>query len=107
MERIEDLLVGTPVANRAKQTARETMGYFAGIVPLRGQLDRTRVVSDHLRAVHQTTIDSFANAMPFVELARALGEQSAAGTQSAFRSALCFAKPSRFPTFRCRIFPRI
>ena len=35
--------------------------------------------SDHLRAGHQQTIDSFANAIPFVELARALGEQSEAG----------------------------
>ena len=40
----DDLVVGTPVANRAKQTARETMGYYAGIVPLRGQIDRSRVV---------------------------------------------------------------
>ncbi len=31
----EDILVGTPVANRTKQAVRETMGYCAGIVPLR------------------------------------------------------------------------
>ena len=35
-------MVGTPVANRTRQTARETMGYYAGIVPLRGQIDRSR-----------------------------------------------------------------
>ena len=34
-----DVLVGTPVANRTRQSSRETMGYFAGIVPLRGQVD--------------------------------------------------------------------
>ena len=76
----DDVLVGTPVANRAKQTTHETMGYFSNIVPLRGQIDRTRAVSDHLGAVHEATMESFANAMPFVELARALGEQSHAGT---------------------------
>jgi hypothetical protein len=48
------------------------MGYFSGIVPLRGQVDRDRPFSDHLRRIHQTAIDSFANAMPFVELAREL-----------------------------------
>jgi non-ribosomal peptide synthetase component F len=48
------------------------MGYFAGIVPLRGQVDRGRPFSDHLRSVHQTAVDSFANAMPFVELVREL-----------------------------------
>jgi hypothetical protein len=80
----DDLVVGTPVANRSRQTARETMGYYAGIVPLRGPIDRSRVASDHLRAAHRLTIDSFANAMPFVELVRGLGEQSEAGYNPAF-----------------------
>lgn len=80
----DDLVVGTPVANRTRQNARETMGYYAGIVPLRGQIDRSRVASDHLRAAHQLTIDSFANAMPFVELVRGIGEQAAAGYNPLF-----------------------
>jgi hypothetical protein len=80
----DDLAVGTPVANRTRQTARETMGYYASIVPLRGQIDRSRVVSDHLRTAHQLTIDSFANAMPFVELVRGIGEQPAAGYNPVF-----------------------
>ena len=80
----EDLVVGTPVANRAGQNARETMGYYAGIVPLRGQVDRTRAAADHLRAGHRLTIDAFANVIPFVELARALSEKSAAGYNPIF-----------------------
>jgi non-ribosomal peptide synthetase component F len=60
------------------------MGYYAGIVPLRGQIDRARVASDHLRASHQQTVDSFANAMPFVELVRALGEKSEQGYNPLF-----------------------
>ena len=71
----EDILVGTPVANRTRQDVRETMGYFSGIVPLRGQVDRARPFSEHLRIVHQSTVDSFANAMPFAELVRAIGER--------------------------------
>src|SRR5260370_10379839 len=70
----EDMLVGKPVANRTKQAVRETMGYCAGIVPLRGQVDVDRPFSASLRAVHQTTVDSFANAMPFAELVPALGD---------------------------------
>ncbi len=70
----DDILVGTPVANRGKHAVRETMGYFAGIVPLRGQVDGKRTFSDGLRAVHQATADSFANAMPFAELVQALGD---------------------------------
>jgi hypothetical protein len=80
----DDLVVGTPVANRNKQSARETMGYYASIVPLRGQIDRTRIVADHLRAAHQLTIDSFSNAIPFVELVHALNEKSAAGYNPVF-----------------------
>ena len=79
-----DLVVGTPVANRTKQTARDTMGYYAGIVPLRGHVDRSRVVVDHLRAGHQLTVDSFANAIPFVELVHALGEKSEGGYNPLF-----------------------
>ena len=80
----KDVLVGTPVANRTKQVARETMGYFAGIVPLRGQVDADRPFSDSLRAVHQATVDSFANAMPFAELAPALGDLPAPGHNPVF-----------------------
>ena len=82
-----DIVVGTPVANRTKQDVRDTMGYFAGIVPLRGQVERERPFSEHLRAVHQTAVDSFANAMPFAELARALEER---------------ATPQRNPIFEVR-----
>jgi non-ribosomal peptide synthetase component F len=80
----DDLVVGTPVANRTRQAARETMGYYSSIVPLRGQIDRSRVASDHLRAAHQLTIDCFANAIPFVELVRGIGEQAAAGYNPVF-----------------------
>ncbi|MEO5720309.1 MAG: condensation domain-containing protein [Chthoniobacterales bacterium] len=79
-----DILVGTPVANRSKQTVRETMGYFAGIVPLRGRIERERKFSDTLRAVHQATLDAFAHAMPFAELTRALGESEAPGRNPVF-----------------------
>ncbi len=79
-----DILVGTPVANRSKQSVRETMGYCSGIVPLRGQIEGARTFSDTLRAVHQTTVDSFANAMPFAELVRALGESPAPGRNPIF-----------------------
>ncbi|HEY2799242.1 MAG TPA: condensation domain-containing protein [Chthoniobacterales bacterium] len=80
----EDLVVGTPIANRAKANSRETMGYYAEIVPLRGQIDRTRTAAEHLQAGHRLTINAFANAIPFVELAHALGETSATGYNPLF-----------------------
>jgi hypothetical protein len=80
----DDILVGTPVANRSTQAVRETMGYYSNIVPLRGQVDGTRLVSDHLRTVHRATMDSFGNAMPFVELVRALGNHATTGYNPLF-----------------------
>jgi hypothetical protein len=76
---IHDIVVGTPVANRIKQAVRETMGYCSGVVPLRGQVDADRPFSASLKAVHQNTVDCFANAMPFAELAHALGDTASPG----------------------------
>ncbi len=80
----QDILVGTPVANRTKQAMNETMGYFAGIVPLRNRVEPERSFSAGLRALHQTTVDCFANAMPFAELARALGDAGEPGHNPIF-----------------------
>ena len=80
----DDIVVGTPVANRSRQNVRETMGYFAGIVPLRAQIERDRPFAASLRAVHQTTVDAFANAMPFAELVQALGDAPSPGHNPAF-----------------------
>ena len=79
-----DIVVGTPVANRHRQTVRETMGYFAGIVPLRGQVDLRRSFSQSLQEVHQATVDSFANAMPFAELVHAVGDLPSPGHNPVF-----------------------
>ena len=80
----EDIVVGTPVANRSKEAVRETMGYFAGIVPLRAKVDRDRPFAASLRAVHEMTVDAFANAMPFAEMVQALGDAPSPGHNPAF-----------------------
>lgn len=71
----DDIVVGTPVANRTRPDVRETMGYFSGVVPLRGEVERDRPFSEHLRTVHESTVDSFANAIPFAELVRVVGDR--------------------------------
>ena len=80
----DDIVVGTPVANRGKQAVRETMGYCSGIVPLRGQIDPARKFSSSLHDVHLAAVDAFAHAMPFAELARAVGDASAPGYNPVF-----------------------
>lgn len=73
---VDDIVLGTPVANRTKESVRETMGYFSGVVPLRGKIDQQSSFADRLKVVHEETMDAFAHAIPFAELAKALGESS-------------------------------
>ncbi len=73
---VDDIVLGTPVANRTKAAVRETMGYFSGVVPLRGKIDGQCPFDDHAKAVHEQSMDAFAHAIPFAELAKALGESS-------------------------------
>ena len=81
---VADIVVGTPVANRNKPAARETMGYFSGVVPLRRRINPDLTMDATLRAVHESAMDGFASAMPFAELVRALGEVPAAGRHPIF-----------------------
>ena len=82
----DDILVGTPVANRSRQATNETMGYFAGIVPLRGQVEPERSFSARRRCARciRRPWTAFANAMPFAELARALGDAGRPGHNPIF-----------------------
>jgi hypothetical protein len=81
---IDDILVGTPVANRSKAAVRETMGYFSSVVPLRGQVDCKQTFADHVKQVHEDSMDAFAHVMPFVELAKALNEPASPSQHAVF-----------------------
>ena len=79
-----DILVGTPVANRTKEAMRETMGYFAGVVPLRGQVDAQQSFDQHLQTVSARALDCFAQALPFAELAALQAETHRPGAHTIF-----------------------
>ena len=74
----DDIVVGTPIANRTKHSVRETMGYCSGNVPIRGRVDSDRPLEECVRETHRVAMDAFANAMPFAELVRAVGDAPAA-----------------------------
>ena len=76
---VDDILVGTPLANRTTQAVKETMGSFAGVIPIRGRVDHSLPFADAIRSVHAAAMDCFGNAIPFVELAHALGDPGAPG----------------------------
>ncbi len=74
---VDDMVLGTPVANRIKASVRETMGYFSGVVPLRGKIDPEQSFTQRVKVVHEESMDAFEHAIPFAELAKALGVSSA------------------------------
>lgn len=67
-----DILTGSPVANRPRESCWQTMGYFAGVVPIRSIVDEFLTFEEHARQVQATVMDCFAHAVPFAELAAAL-----------------------------------
>ena len=69
-----EFVVGTPVANRTRQSVRETMGYCSGNVPIRCEVQAGRPLEESVRETHLNAMDAFANAMPFSELVRAVGD---------------------------------
>ncbi len=73
-----DVVLGTPVAGRAKPAVRETIGYFSEIVPLRCRIDPSLALGDLAPRVHEETLEDFARAMPFAELVRAVEESGTA-----------------------------
>jgi len=80
----DDFVVGSPVANRNKAVSHQTMGYFAGVVPIRGQIEAGRPFADHLKAVHAGAVDCFSNAMPFAELAKVVDEPGSRSVHRVF-----------------------
>jgi len=68
----EDVVVGTPVAGRGKSAVRETMGCFSATVPLRAKIDPRATFSEILAAQQRESVDDFAQAMPFADLATAV-----------------------------------
>ncbi len=80
----DDILVGSPVAQRSKRAVWDTMGSFAGIVPLRGSVDRRSSFAEQVTATHRMTVDCFAQAMPFSELVKCLNEPVIPGRNPLF-----------------------
>jgi hypothetical protein len=67
-----DVVFGVPHANRNTAGIRDTLGYFAGVIPIRLRLDPASPFTTSLADNHACVVEDFAHAMPFAELAAAL-----------------------------------
>ena len=69
----DDIVVGTPVANRSQPELDDVVGCFVNILVLRMQTDGDPAFADLLRRVRATALDAFANQdAPFEKVVEAL-----------------------------------
>ncbi|WP_156401414.1 non-ribosomal peptide synthetase, partial [Duganella sp. Root1480D1] len=69
----QDVVIGTPVANRQRQELEPLIGFFVNTLPLRMRLGDDITVSDLLEQVKNTALDGFAcQDLPFEQMVEAL-----------------------------------
>ena len=65
----QDLVVGTPVANRERPETQSLIGFFLNSVPIRTRLQENDSFLDVLRRVRETTLGALSHAeLPFEQL---------------------------------------
>lgn len=69
----EDIVVGTPFANRNKKELEPLIGFFVNTLPLRIDLSENPTGLELIQRVRQTTLEAYSNqAVPFSEIVQAV-----------------------------------
>jgi non-ribosomal peptide synthetase component F len=69
----EDIIVGTPIANRSHPDLKNVIGFFLNTLALRANLDDTTTWRDLLQQTRQTMLDAHDyQEYPFENLVQAL-----------------------------------
>lgn len=70
----EDVVVGTPVANRRTRDTQRLIGFFMETLPLRSRVPLDRSVQDIIAEINQNTMQAFDRRdVPFQHIVQALG----------------------------------
>ncbi|WP_319929101.1 non-ribosomal peptide synthetase [Xenorhabdus santafensis] len=68
-----DIVIGTPVANRPRRELEELIGFFINTLPLRVELEHGKTVAELLTHVRERVLSAFAHQdLPFEQLVDAL-----------------------------------
>lgn len=69
----EDILIGTPIANRTRVETEGLIGFFVNTIVLRAQFSGSTTFADLLQQVRETTLGAYAHQdLPFEKLVNAL-----------------------------------
>ncbi len=81
----EDIVVGSPMANRGRREVEGLIGYFVSMVPLRTDLSGNPTFRDLLSRVRQTTLGAYAHQdVPLQKLLKELHLEREAGRMNPF-----------------------
>jgi len=98
---MDDLIIGTPVANRTYTETEDIFGLFVNTIPLRLDLSGNPPFLDMLRRVRETSIDALAlQDVPFELLVDALQLERDLSRNPLFQVMFAFqSRPSILPVF--------
>lgn len=72
----EDILIGSPIANRSRREVEPLIGFFANVLILRTRLDRNPTFTELLEQVKKTALGAYAHQdIPFEKLIKDLNPE--------------------------------
>ncbi len=94
----EDVIVGTPIANRNHSELEGLIGYFVNLLPLRSQIIPSLTFPELVRQVHQTTIAANEHQeLPFGKVVSAVQPPRSPGRNPIFQVELTLLSPEHAP----------
>jgi len=87
----EDIVIGTPVANRQRREVEDLMGFFVNTLALRLRFDEQPRVDALLAQVKESTLAAFAHGeLPFEQVVEAVQPQRSLSHSPLFQTMLAF-----------------
>lgn len=85
----DDVVIGTPVANRERPELSNLIGFFANTVALRSRIDPTMSLLEYLRSVKRITLEAFENQeVPFEQVVESVQPQRSLSRNPIFQAMI-------------------